>query len=179
MWRKLNKYKKLRFFKVGAARRAGNRDNKTDLPLFPKKYDFSRSRLPAGQQGQNWPSFIFKKSWFARLSNPRRSGKGGAWICSMSSTSTQSFRQPSANRSHREFSCAGILLRALWLSAWNLAWLGWLPRCNSFHLECQSSSFQKLEWVSEWTLVFFTSSSGCLTIKSSSMPSIVSQPTHR
>ena len=41
----------------GRGRPQGNRD-KTDLRLFPKNNDFSRSGPPAGQRGQNWPLFI-------------------------------------------------------------------------------------------------------------------------
>ena len=54
-------FQKSQFFKVGAQQ--GNGD-KTDLRLFPKNHDFSRSGPPAGQRGQNWPSFIFKKIRF-------------------------------------------------------------------------------------------------------------------
>ena len=59
------KHKKIMIFQ-GRGRPQGNKD-KTDLRLFPKNHDFSRSGPPAGQRGQNWPSFISKKSRFFKV----------------------------------------------------------------------------------------------------------------
>ena len=85
----IKRFKKTRFFKVEAARRAtgtkltfvyfqkmhiflgrgrpqGNGD-KTDLRLFKQITTFSRSRPAAGQRGQHWKSCLKKKQYFPEV----------------------------------------------------------------------------------------------------------------